>query len=148
MVLSGTKSGSLVWSGTKCNTMFWAQLPLPNILLSTKCDTIFQGTVSFVTLPLVEVLNATISWHSTTVTILQSLITNTSAKYDTIVHDNICGTKCSNNNNNNNYYYYWSYPSNSAKYVSRLFVYQSSLCPYCVCNIHNWRKTQFIWNFF
>ena len=36
--------------------------------------------------------------------------TDTSAKYDTVVHVNICGTKCNNNN--------WSYHGNNAKCVS------------------------------
>ena len=52
-----------------------------------------------------------------------------SAKCDTIVHDNICGTKCNNNN--------WSYPGNGAKCISRLFVYQSSLSLHCVWKIHS-----------
>ena len=130
---------------------FWSRLPLTNILHSSKFDTNFWDTVPFVTLCLGMVLNVTISWHGTTVTILQSPITmsnaDTRAKYDTVVHDNICGTKCN---------YNWYYPGNDAKYdiifatvlllcsysgngakcIFRLFVYQSSLWPRCVRKIH------------
>ena len=35
-------------------------------------------------------------------------VIDTSTKCNTVVHDNICGTKCNNRN--------WSYPGNGAKY--------------------------------
>ena len=55
-----------LWSGTICVTMFYGRLPFE-----------------------------TISWHGTTVTILQSPIPNAGAsvKCNTVVQD-ICGTKC------------------------------------------------------
>ena len=93
-----------------------------------------------------SVLNVTISWYGITVTISQSW-QQQHAKYNTIVHDNTC-TKW--NNNDWSYPGYgskcgiivvmvlllWSYPGYSTKCDSSLFVYQSSLCPCCVWNIH------------
>ena len=79
------------------------------------------------------------AWHhyqryvtAPNITISQFPITDadTSDKCNTVVHDNFCRTKCDNNNN-------WSYPGNGAKYVSKLFVYQSSLCPRCIWKIVN-----------
>ena len=110
------------------------------------------------------VLNVTISWHGIAVTILRSPITDynsdTSAKYNKDLHDNICSTKL----NNNTWSYtgncakcsiidvtvllLWSYPGNGAKYVSRLFVYQSSPCLRSVWKIRWKGMTQFIRNFF
>ena len=77
----------------------WARLP--NVLHSTKYDTVFWGIVPFVTLCLDTVLNVTVSWHGTTITISRLPITNgntdTNAKCYTVVHDNICNTKCKSN---------------------------------------------------
>ena len=95
--------------------------------------------------------------HSNNMTVT---ITNadTSAKYNTVVHDNICGTKC--NNNDSSYpgngakcgtivvtvLFLRSYPGNVVKCVSREFI--NPLCPRWVWKIHRGGMTQFIQNFF
>ena len=104
----------------KCNTMvctIWALILglVPNIVqwfVSTPIITLSLGPVSNVILCsgvgyhlyrycLGTVLNATISWYSTIVTISRSPIPNASTSANT------CCTKCNNND--------WSYLGNSAK---------------------------------
>ena len=90
MVWPCTNYNIIAWSSTKCNTMFWGQLPFvmlsfwystkrSNILAQHHCNNIAVTTIN----------------------------ADTSAKCNIIVHDNTCSTKCNNKD--------WSYSSHGAK---------------------------------
>ena len=113
IVWSGTKSNTLICTvcalghGTKYCTMVYPGTNYDTIApSSTKCDSMFWGGLPFVRISLP---NVTISWHGSTVTISLSPIPNadTSAKCNIVVYYNTCCTKCNNND--------WSCPINGAK---------------------------------
>ena len=91
---------------TKCNTMFWGRLPFVTLSFgySTKCNNL-------------------LAWHHCNSIIITTTNAKTSVKYNTIMHDNICNTKCNNND--------WFYPGNGTKYISRLFI--NFLCTHAAC---------------
>ena len=126
----------MVWSDTNYHTI---------ALSSTKCDKMFWGRLPFVTLSLVygtKFNNILGRNHCNNIEFTTTNV-DTSAKCNTVVHDNTC-TKCNNND--------WSYPGNDAKYGttvvmvlllwsylrnaakcnSRKFVYQYFLCTRCI----------------
>ena len=98
----GTEYSTMVWPGTNYNnTIAW---------YGTKCDTIFLCRLQSVT--------QSFGYGTKCNNILARrqcnnnvITTNNFAKCNTIVHDNICSTKCIIND--------WSYPGDDAKCVSR-----------------------------
>ena len=136
MVWSGTNCGTIAWSSTKYNTIFWVWLPIPTLIPAPKCNTVvyddicrtkcnnnwpYPGNGPKCDTIVVMVLNVIISWHGTTITISQSRLPIPIPASN--VYDKTCGTKRNNN--------VWSYPGNGAKCVSRLFVI-NPLCAYAV----------------
>ena len=110
---SVTTFSTIAWSGTEYDAMFWT-VTICNAIVwyGTKCD------------------NVLARHHRNNI----GVNADTNAKCNTVVHDNICGTKC-----NNNVWSYsgngakcgtivdtvlllWSYPGSGAKCVSRLFI--------------------------
>ena len=85
-----TKCNPMVWHSTKYVTMFWVRLPFVMLSFgySTKCN------------------NTLVCHHSNNI-VVTTTNTNTCAKCNTVVHNDICSTKCNNND--------WSYPGNGAK---------------------------------
>ena len=90
MVWPGTNYNTIAWSNTKYDTILWSRLPFVMLSFgySTKCNNILV-------------------WHHYNTIAVTTTNVNTSAKCNTIVHNNTFCTKFNNND--------WSYPGNSVK---------------------------------
>ena len=90
MVWPGINYNTITWFGTKCDIMFWSRLPFVTLSVryGTKCNHI-------------------LTWHHCNNIAVTTTNAYTSAKCNTVVHDNTCCTKCNNND--------CSYPGNGAE---------------------------------
>ena len=120
--------------GSICNTMLNTIQYVILSFHSIKCETLFWGRLSFVT---VSIRSCTITKYTADhhCNSIAASITNTDSCNKCNVYDNIFGNRCNNNDwsypDNGSKYstivftvlLLWSFLGNGAKYVSRLFIY-------------------------